>query len=89
MKTASPEVVGPEYLVPFLHKALSTIKTDARRRPECQPPRMRIPGSNRLLYLKSDVHKWIEERSEVSVKALPSIFKGRKSSQVSPQVQQE
>jgi len=56
-------VVGPEYLVPILQRELSTIKVDARRKPESLPPRLDIPGSKKLLWLESDVIDWIKSRS--------------------------
>jgi len=56
-------VVGPEYLVPLLQRELSTIKVDARRKPESLPPRLNIPGSKKLLWLESEVHDWIKSCS--------------------------
>ena len=49
-----------EDLAPLLGRAVSTIKTDSRRKPESLPPRLRIPGSNRLLWLESDVIEWLK-----------------------------
>jgi len=53
-------VVGPEFLVPLLHKNVSTIKVDARRKPQSLPPRLAIPGSAKLLWLESDVMEWLQ-----------------------------
>lgn len=55
-----PVVVGPEYLVPLIHRCVATIKVDARRRPESLPPRLLIPGSTKLLWLESDVIDWLQ-----------------------------
>lgn len=49
-----------EDLAPLLGRAVSTIKTDVRRRPETLPPRFKIPGSNRVMWLEADVLAWIE-----------------------------
>lgn len=54
------KVVGPEYLVPLIHRALATIKVDIRRRPESLPPRLLIPGSTKILWLESDVLAWLD-----------------------------
>ena len=54
------KVVGPEYLVPLIHRAVATIKVDLRRRPESLPPRLLIPGSTKILWLESDVLAWLE-----------------------------
>lgn len=55
-----------EDLAPLLHRSVDTIKTDVRRRPETLPPRLRIPGSNRLFWLEKDVLEWIENCRKAS-----------------------
>lgn len=80
--TTMPTVVGPEYLVPLLHRSLLTIKADVSRRPETLPPRLRIPGSTKPLWLESDVLTWLESCREAKPAVEPvrsSIFRGRKS----------
>lgn len=80
MKTELPNVVGPEYLVPLVHRQISTIKVDARARPETLPPRLKIPGSAKLLWLESDVLEWLQScRTAKPEEKKPSIFRGRKS----------
>lgn len=54
------KTLSPRELAAILHKGVDTIKTDARRRPETLPPRLKIPGSNRLLWLESDVVAWLQ-----------------------------
>ena len=73
----TPKVVGPEYLVPIVHRSLETIKVDARRKPQSLPPRLTIPGSSKLLWLESDVLAWIAKCSTAPAAANKSIFKGR------------
>lgn len=53
-----------EDLAKLIGRAASTIKTDVRRRPETLPPRLRIPGSNRVLWLESDVAEWLRKCRE-------------------------
>lgn len=57
-------MLRPEDLAPLLNRAVSTIKTDVRRRPETLPPRFKIPGSNRVMWLESDVLEWIQKCRE-------------------------
>ena len=56
---SSLKTLGPEDLAPLLRRTVDTIRTDARRRPETLPPRLRIPGSTRLMWLEDDVINWI------------------------------
>ena len=75
----TPNVVGPEYLVPLIHRCVATIKVDARRRPESLPPRLLIPGSSKLLWLETDVHDWLQScRTAKPAVEKISIFRGRK-----------
>lgn len=73
----TPKVVGPEYLVPLVHRSLETIKVDARRKPESLPPRLAIPGSTKLLWLEADVIDWLK-RCRTAEPANRSLFRGRK-----------
>jgi predicted DNA-binding transcriptional regulator AlpA len=47
-------------LARLLHKAKRTIEVDVTRRPEALPPRLKIPGSRKVLWLESDVHRWLD-----------------------------
>ena len=62
----TPNIVGPEYLVPILHLPVDTIKVYARSRPESLPPRWQPPGIRKLLWLESDVLDWIQSFSAKS-----------------------
>jgi hypothetical protein len=46
-----------------IHRSVSTIREDSRRKPNSLPPRLLIPGSARLLWLESDVLDWIRSCS--------------------------
>lgn len=58
--TTDIKTLGPEELGRLLHRAVSTIKTDCRRRPQTMPPRLKIPGSTALVWLESDVREWLQ-----------------------------
>jgi hypothetical protein len=73
-----PNVVGPEYLVPLVHRSIETIKVDARRKADSLPPRLKIPGSTKLLWLEADVIAWINDCRTAPEPANKSLFKGRK-----------
>lgn len=64
MSNAALKTLGPEDLAPLLRRTVETIKVDARRRPDTLPPRLRIPGSTRLMWLESDVIAWINKCRE-------------------------
>ena len=44
----------------LLKRVVSTIYEDLGRRPQNVPLPLKIPGNNRLLWLETDVIKWIE-----------------------------
>lgn len=50
-----------EDLAPLLNRSVSTIKSDVRRRPQSLPPRLKIPGSKKLLWLETDVTAWFKQ----------------------------
>lgn len=66
MTIDSIKMLKAEDLAPLLGRAVSTIKTDVRRRPETLPPRLKIPGSNRLVWVEADVIDWINEQRKES-----------------------
>lgn len=51
-------------LADLLNKSPSTVATEASKSPHKLPPRLRLPGSRRVLWLKSDVENWINEHRE-------------------------
>ena len=58
------ETLGVADLSRILRRTPRTITNDLHRRPESLPPRLRIPGSRRLLWLRRDVDAWLEAARE-------------------------
>ena len=48
-----------EQLSQWLHKSVSSIRSDATRNPRALPPICRLPGTKRLLWRVTDVEKWL------------------------------
>jgi predicted DNA-binding transcriptional regulator AlpA len=57
--TDRPNIVGPEYIAELLGMEVSTIKVDARRKPESLPPRLELPGHRKLRWVEADVIAWL------------------------------
>lgn len=49
-------------LAKILHRSPVTIRVDVSRRPETLPPRLVMPGSNRVIWAESDVNEWLAKR---------------------------
>lgn len=58
------KTIGVEELSALLRRAVETIRSDARRRPETLPPRIVIPGTTKLLWLEEDVLAWMKEHRD-------------------------
>ncbi|CAB4158981.1 hypothetical protein UFOVP713_40 [uncultured Caudovirales phage] len=58
------KTMGVEELSVLLRRAVDTIRSDARRRPETLPPRIVIPGTSKLLWLEEDVVNWMKEHRD-------------------------
>lgn len=50
-------------LAEILGRSPVTIRVDVSRRPHTLPPRLIMPGSNRVIWAESDVKKWLNERT--------------------------
>lgn len=48
-------------LAKLIHRSPATIAAEVTRAPHKLPPRLRLPHSRRVLFLKSDVEAWINE----------------------------
>ena len=69
---AQLKTLGVEDIAVLLHKSEETIKSDVRRKPYCLPPRLKIPGSTKLLWKESVVIDWIDEYQEDPIK-IPKV----------------
>lgn len=66
-ETTYPEnvtTIGVNELAAMIHRAVPSIKSDLIRKPESLPPRVKMPGSKKLLWLKSDVIEWLHQCRE-------------------------
>jgi len=57
-----PHILTVKELAEFLRMSVNTVKADVSRRPHVLPPRMKIPGSRRVLWRRIDVERWMEEK---------------------------
>ncbi len=76
--TTRPNIVGPEFIADLLGIMVSTVKIDARTKPQSLPPRLLIPGRKALMWVEEDVMEWLNSFRPQAKKHV-----GRPSSQVS------
>ena len=55
------DLIAVDELARILHKSEATIRSDIHRAPERVPPRVVLPGSNKLLWLRTTVATWIRQ----------------------------
>lgn len=55
------ETLGPAELAKLLMRSEQTIRSDVHRRPHTLPPRFQVPGTRKLVWLKTDVVVWLEK----------------------------
>jgi hypothetical protein len=68
-KPSYPEhvtTIGVEELATMIHRAVPSIKSDLIRKPDSLPPRVKMPGSRKLLWLRSDVIEWLHQCREIN-----------------------
>jgi hypothetical protein len=53
-------LITVEQLSAWIHKSVSSIRSDATRNPHSLPPICRLPGTKRLLWRIDDVERWLE-----------------------------
>lgn len=58
-RPSSLDLLNPQQLAAVLHKAEATIRSDIHRAPERLPPRVVMPNSKRLVWLRSTVESWL------------------------------
>lgn len=64
------ETLGIDELAGILKKSRYSVATDVTKAPHKLPPRLMLPGNRRVLWLKSDVEKWINAHRLVPVSEL-------------------
>ena len=62
---SSIETLTIYQLAKILNKSPATIATEVSKNPDKLPPRLRLPGSRRVLWLKTDVEDWINKYREI------------------------
>ena len=65
-RTGAPmkTLITVEELSTYIHKSVSSIRSDATRNPQSLPPICRLPGTKRLLWRVEDVERWLEQHVE-------------------------
>lgn len=58
------ETLTIEDVARLLNRSPSTVATEVSKAPHKLPPRLRLPGSRRVLWLKDDVVRWLHEHRE-------------------------
>ena len=61
----SLDLLNPEQLAAILRKSEASVRSDVHRAPERLPPRVIVPNSNRLLWLRSTVESWIAQHQDI------------------------
>lgn len=61
----------------ILKKTAASIRTDLCRSPHRLPPRLYVPGSAKVLWLKKDVLAWLENCKTKPVQAFAPVHAGR------------
>ena len=66
------ETLTIDDLAVILNRARATIATEVTKAPHKLPPRLHLPGSRRVLWLKEDVENWLaEHRPPVNLGEIP------------------
>ncbi len=61
---SSLDLLTPKQLAIILHKSEATVRSDIHRAPERLPPRVIMPNSHKLVWLKSTVESWLVQHQE-------------------------
>lgn len=51
-------------LARMIKRSPKTIASEVTKNPEKLPPRLKLPGSRRVLWRRADVQKWLAEHTE-------------------------
>ena len=61
---SSLDLLDPKQLAAILRKSEASVRSDIHRAPERLPPRVIVPNSNKLLWLRSTVESWLAHHQE-------------------------
>lgn len=61
---SSLHLLTPKQLATILRKSEASVRSDVHRAPERLPPRVIVPNSNKLLWLRSTVESWLVQHQE-------------------------
>jgi len=61
MSTDNLETITIKELAKIINRSPATIATEVSKSPHKLPPRVRLPGSRKVFWLKRDVENWIYE----------------------------
>lgn len=60
-KPDEPLTMGIKDLAKILHRSPATVASEVTKAPHKLPPRLRLPGSKRVLWMAEDVKEWLRE----------------------------
>lgn len=61
-----PKLLNIQDLSKLLHRSETTIAAEVTKAPHKLPPRLKLPGARKVLWLEEDVRKWINEHRATS-----------------------
>ncbi|MFL1586480.1 DNA-binding protein [Stutzerimonas stutzeri] len=57
----------------YIHKSVTSIRSDVTRNPQSLPPICRLPGTKRLLWRVEDVERWLADHVSGSIDVAASV----------------
>jgi hypothetical protein len=60
----------------YIHKSVTSIRSDVTRNPHSLPPICRLPGTKRLLWRAEDVERWLADHVSGSVERATTVLSG-------------
>jgi predicted DNA-binding transcriptional regulator AlpA len=59
ISTEAPKLLDIDELSKLMRRSASTIAAEVTKAPHKLPPRLKLPGSRKVLWLASDVEAWL------------------------------
>lgn len=60
----------------YIHKSVTSIRSDVTRNPHSLPPICRLPGTKRLLWRAEDVERWLADHVSDSIERETTAVSG-------------